>query len=307
MRFEQHRAGGEASVLGIDPAGAWQHDGLGDSIVAAPAPVAAFLRGHEFLYLALAPETRLAGPEPRVRVAPFDGRDVPTLRFGVPAGGFVDIHYDEASGRPLGLTIPDPGGTAGPPVRVRYADWETIGNLRLPLRVAIEHGAELFGYALGGGVRIDVTPDTAFRRSGDFGADADLAELRRLQREARTAHLEYDAERLVASFHDPLTGVAAGRVESSTPAENRVRFGGYLNSVEFDEWADTAPPRFRLSADRTMAYVIVQKRVRLRTRSTPPVTEAAQFAWMEAWEKIDGRWRLMAVASTDRPLEGEDE
>jgi hypothetical protein len=274
MRFEQHGSSGATAVLGIVGNDAWQYDWLGDSTAAAGPAHHAFLRGHEFLYLALAPETRLEGPEPD------------TLR--VVLEGFL---------------LADTGAAAGPPVRVRYDGWGREGNLFLPRRIQIAHGNESFAYDLSGGIRPDPDIGDPFRPSGDFGANADVAELRRLQREARDAHLQYDAERLVASFHDPLTGLSRGEVSRSTPEENRERFGGYLKSVEFDEWADTAPPLIRVSADGSMAYVIVQKRVRLRTRTTPPQTESVQFAWMEAWEKRNGAWRLMAVASTEKELE----
>jgi hypothetical protein len=303
MRFEQHGSSGATAVLGIVGNDAWQYDWLGDSTAAAGPAHHAFLRGHEFLYLALAPETRLEGPEPDTLRVVLDGREAPAVRFRTTTGGTVDLAFDEVTDLPLGFLLADTGAAAGPPVRVRYDGWGREGNLFLPRRIQIAHGNESFAYDLSGGIRPDPDIGDPFRPSGDFGANADVAELRRLQREARDAHLQYDAERLVASFHDPLTGLSRGEVSRSTPEENRERFGGYLKSVEFDEWADTAPPLIRVSADGSMAYVIVQKRVRLRTRTTPPQTESVQFAWMEAWEKRNGAWRLMAVASTEKELE----
>jgi hypothetical protein len=52
-----------------------------------------------------------------------------------------------------------------------------------------------------------------------------------------------------------------------------------------------------------MAYVIVQKRVRLSALDSAgvPRPEHTIFAWVELYEKHRGKWTLMAVASTDRP------
>lgn len=85
---------------------------------------------------------------------------------------------------------------------------------------------------------------------------ADHAELLRLHEEARTAHLEKNADLLV-----------------------------------------------RISPDGRMAYVIVQKSVRLTSPDSSGVarSEHTLFAWLEVYEKQAGKWTLMAVASTDRP------
>ena len=63
------------------------------------------------------------------------------------------------------------------------------------------------------------------------------------------------------------------------------------------------PPRIRISPDGRMAWVVVQKRVHL-TAPGPGgarVAERTRFAWMSIYEKQGGAWRLVAIASTDRP------
>jgi hypothetical protein len=73
--------------------------------------------------------------------------------------------------------------------------------------------------------------------------------------------------------------------------------------VSFQQWDDLAPPRIRISPDGQMAYVIVQKSVRLTSleRAGANQPEHTVFAWVEIYEKRGGKWTLMAVASTDRP------
>jgi hypothetical protein len=133
--------------------------------------------------------------------------------------------------------------------------------------------------------------------------DADRAELLRLHDLARTAHVEERPDLLVASFADSLLNVSGGTVALRTPTESRARFQRYFDRVTFQEWDDLAPPLIRISPDGKMAYVVVQKSVRLTAPDTAGLHRAEHtvFAWVELYEKLNGKWTLMAVASTDRP------
>lgn len=134
---------------------------------------------------------------------------------------------------------------------------------------------------------------------------ADHAVLLRMHELGQTAHLEKRADLLVASFADSMLNIARGEVTVRSPEQARVRFQAYFDRSTFQEWADIAPPRIRISPDGQMAYVIVQKSVRLTAPDSlgVPQPEHTQFAWVEMYEKRAGRWILMAVASTDRPGE----
>lgn len=135
--------------------------------------------------------------------------------------------------------------------------------------------------------------------------DADRAALHAFHEQQQTAHLTYDPALFAAMFNDPLIQLNGGRIAIQTTEENIERFAGYFGSVTFQEWEDIEPPRIRISNDGSMAYAILHKRVRLTYEDDAGEMQEDHtvFAWMEAWEKIDGTWTLMAVASTDRPGE----
>ncbi|MFL5546063.1 MAG: nuclear transport factor 2 family protein [Gemmatimonadales bacterium] len=80
-------------------------------------------------------------------------------------------------------------------------------------------------------------------------------------------------------------------------------FQEYLDASTFQAWDDIVPPRIKISPDGQMAHAIVQKRVHLTANdSTGKVQpERTRFAWMSVYEKQGGKWRLAAIASTDRP------
>jgi len=135
---------------------------------------------------------------------------------------------------------------------------------------------------------------------------ADRVELLRLHDVQKTAHLEKRADLMTASFADSFLNIARGAVTLRTPEENRARMQAYFDRSTFEEWEDIVPPVIRVSPDGRMAYVIVQKRVRLTAPDSAgkPQPERTVFAWLEVYEKRGDRWTLMAVASTDRPGDG---
>ncbi len=131
--------------------------------------------------------------------------------------------------------------------------------------------------------------------------DADRAELLRLHDQARTAHLEERVD--LMQFPDSLMQVSRGAVSVRSRAQNEERFRAYFDRSTFQEWDDIAPPVIRISPDGRMAYVVVQKRVRLTAPDSAgvPQPEHVVFAWVEIYEKRESRWTLTLVASTDRP------
>ena len=131
---------------------------------------------------------------------------------------------------------------------------------------------------------------------------SERAALLRLHETARIAHLEKRADILVASFADSVLDIARGTVTVRSRSQNRMRFQDYFDRSDITEWADLSPPIIRMSPDGQMAYVIVQKSVRLSAPDSLGVLhrEHTVFAWVELYQKQNGNWTLMAVASTDR-------
>jgi hypothetical protein len=135
---------------------------------------------------------------------------------------------------------------------------------------------------------------------------ADRTELLRLHQRARAAHLEHRADWLASEWADTIFSVSQGKVSIGT-RENRdrseARFQDYLDASTFQAWDDIVPPRIWISPDGQMAYAIVEKRVHLTAKdSTGAVQpERTRYAWLSVYQKQAGKWRLAAIASTDRP------
>ncbi len=132
---------------------------------------------------------------------------------------------------------------------------------------------------------------------------ADRAELLRIHEVHHEAHLQRRADLLVATFADSFRSISRGTVEAPTAAMSRARFQAYFDRSTFLAWDDLVPPAVRISPDGHMAYVIVQKEVRVRAADTTadPAVAHTTYAWLEVYEKEGGAWQLVAIASTDRP------
>lgn len=147
------------------------------------------------------------------------------------------------------------------------------------------------------------TDKTVERKIDGLSArEADLAELVRLHKQAQTAHLTYDAKLFVEMFAENLTQIQSGRVVSRDKKANLERFHQYFGSYKFDEWEDIVPPIIKISQDGTLATVTVQKRVSGKYKDDKGVerTDKTVFAWLEVWEKINGEWKVVTVASTSK-------
>ncbi len=130
----------------------------------------------------------------------------------------------------------------------------------------------------------------------------DLAELMRLHEQQKKAHLTYNAELFIETFADNLTQLQRGNATTRTKAENLARFKTYFAGYKFLEWEDIVPPMIMISKDGTLATKIVQKRVRGTYKNDKDEEESDHtiFAWLEVWQKIKGKWKVITVASTEK-------
>lgn len=118
----------------------------------------------------------------------------------------------------------------------------------------------------------------------------------------REAHLDRNVDLLVSLMSDDFVTIDEGEVHRPSRAENRARFDSYFKAVRFRKWDDMAPPAIRVSRDGSLATVVVRKEVVLTLVDAPEAKEERTiFAWMETWEKREGRWLLVAVCSTRAP------
>jgi len=125
----------------------------------------------------------------------------------------------------------------------------------------------------------------------------DRAALLALHEEAMEAHRKSDIELLLRTDSDDFVLVNRGEISHPSMAERSQVLGEYLRRVHFAEYVDTATPVVHVSADGGTGWVIAQ--VRARGTEVTGAGRSVQFesAWIELYEKLDGRWRRVGNVS----------
>jgi len=176
--------------------------------------------------------------------------------------------------------------------------WKKVGSLTLPSNVtAIDSAGEwslrFHSIQLNSADRnlLDIPPRVA-----------DQMELLRLHDQQKTAHLTYNADLFVEMFAENLTQLQRGETSIRSKDESRARFKSYFSAFKFKEWENIRPPVINVSKDGSMATVTVEKRVRgtYKNEMGDDVEEHKVYAWLEVWEKINRKWKVVTVASTEK-------
>jgi hypothetical protein len=122
--------------------------------------------------------------------------------------------------------------------------------------------------------------------------DTDVALLRGLHEKVMRAHRQSNVDLLLEDAAADFVVANRGEVTRPSLDERRQRFGAYLGSTTFQEYRDVTDPVVKVSADRTLGWVIVQVQAR-GVQTTPEGRKAPlEFvsAWIELYEKRGGRW-----------------
>ena len=235
-------------------------------------------------------ELKLAGDEE------FNGRQSVKLAAKNELDMVAFLYFDKSNKRLNGYKLLIPNSTET--VTNTFVEWKKVGRVTLPSVVkAIDSSGEwTLSFHTIKLNAADLKPLEIPPRI------ADMAELLRMHDEQKTAHLTYDAELMVGDSPERPTTVQRGSLVKRTRAEDLARFKAYFGSFKFLEWEDVVPPVIRISKDGTMATKIVQKRVRgsSKDKDGKEITEHVVYAWLEVLEKIDGKWRLVTIASTEK-------
>jgi hypothetical protein len=117
------------------------------------------------------------------------------------------------------------------------------------------------------------------------------------------AHLNKDVPTWLAGEVDEYLSANRGEIMYPTKAERAAMRQPYLEQTEFSEYRDLIPPIIKVSADGTLGWVVAQVKV-VGVRTMPDGQEFAfdaVWAWVELYEKIDGRWLCTGNVSNEKP------
>jgi hypothetical protein len=276
VRFVQIHPASRTELLAVGDAAFARDDASGD-FVPAPTAYASFVHGH----------------------------DVPRMAWAETV--FADSRSEEGSGRPARLERPIPEALGSGSVTIELGDWRPVIGFSLPFAVTFLQAGERHDYRythvlpfrLAPGSSLPAEPTALFARLGDLG------ELVAAHERGLAAHRASDAEALVANQAPEGTVSGRGVLSTSTRAGMLERMRGYLGSIRFTRYVDTAVPVVAVSADGTLGWLACQIDAageRTVDGRTEPLAYA--FSWVELYARapdLAAPWLAIGNASSPKP------
>lgn len=113
-----------------------------------------------------------------------------------------------------------------------------------------------------------------------------------LHQTALEAHLKSDVELLLKDETDDYVLANRGEITHPTKETRRRRLGSYFKTTNFQTYRDEIPPVVSISKDETLGWVIAQVYAQGEQTTSDGQVNPIQFvsAWIELYEKRDGRW-----------------
>ncbi|HEV8190813.1 MAG TPA: DUF4440 domain-containing protein [Ktedonobacterales bacterium] len=149
-------------------------------------------------------------------------------------------------------------------------------------------------------------------QSSDVSGSVDLERERKallaMHAQDRRAHMTTDAQLILAYAADEFIYVGAGKITRMTRDEVAGDFAEMFAGATYQEWDDMEPPIVSISADASMAWMIVRTRVRRTHREADGQEQRRQFVYagITTYEKRDGTWvRVANVSTFERQAAGE--
>ncbi len=120
-----------------------------------------------------------------------------------------------------------------------------------------------------------------------------------IHEDQRKSHIEKDILLLLRDSSTDYIEVNRGLIKKPTYAESYKRFKSYFDEVDFIKWDDVSPPIISFSEDATMATSVVDKLVITRRKSENNQLDTTHYAWLAVFKKINGKWQLHRMGSTN--------
>jgi hypothetical protein len=119
------------------------------------------------------------------------------------------------------------------------------------------------------------------------------------------AHRHNDARAIVANHCPDLVLGSAGSITRPSAEQMRGMLEPYLSRTRFSAYEDLIAPIARVSPDGRLGWVIVLVHAKGRQRDEKGAESDLEFvsAWVELYEKRDGRWCAAGNVSNFKPPE----
>lgn len=141
---------------------------------------------------------------------------------------------------------------------------------------------------------------TCCKQSPTINLEKEKEMILQLDDQARQFHFTKNATAMAQGLLPDFISINNGSISKPTYEESFKRFDNYFKRVEFVKWDNVSPPVVRFSDDASIAYVAVDKLVILKLKEEPEKLDTTHFAWLSVFKKVNGKWMLDCIASTNK-------
>lgn len=128
-------------------------------------------------------------------------------------------------------------------------------------------------------------------------------ELRALHEKVMRAHRENNVDLLLEDRATDSVEANRGEIRRPSASETRARFTAYLRDARFETYRDVVEPIVATSTHGSLGWVIVQVEARGVQATETGGGQTLRFtsAWIELYQKRDGRWYRVGNVSNFKP------
>jgi len=119
-----------------------------------------------------------------------------------------------------------------------------------------------------------------------------------IHQRTRQAYLKGDAALLVADMAPEIMDVGRGHFDKQARDQVRDHFNMFFKQAKYASFEDVVPPAVHVSADGRSAWMAVQIKAKIRMTEPGKAPQDIDFqtAWLSAFEKQNGDWKMTAIA-----------
>lgn len=130
----------------------------------------------------------------------------------------------------------------------------------------------------------------------------DRAQLLALHEKVMEGHRKGEVGLILEDELDDYVVAGRGAVSHPSRDERRDRLGPYLRQAKFEVYRDRIEPVVAISRDGTLGWVIVEVEAKGSMPGADGTARPIEFvsAWIELYEKRDGRWLRVGNVSNFR-------
>lgn len=249
------------------------------------------VKGHQFIGMILLFEqfnNSLSKPEKSV----FNGKNCMVVTGE--QGDWRYKMYHLENHLPLGMELLIQGG---PTITFLFSDWKLTHGINLPQKISIDDQSREFTYSFSS-IEFDRGYMNDFRTPTEFQNDEQ--QLIKLHRMIMDGHLSESKDFFNPIVADSFTVVSSGEVFVNEGNAANEQMNKILSNRNYLVYDDLIRPMVKISDDGSLAWVIVQvyaKGIRYNEKLETIGSMEFTSAWIELYEKMDGKWKKMGNVS----------